>query len=152
MPMQVLKYNNTGVLQWTYSTPYDTSNCWLGTLATDLAGNSYVTRGSVSGMQKISTPGTLTWNNTGGGGSIGNSDEYWSIAFNCDQTKLIVGGTSGAFALPPLLEAAIFEINTANGNYTNTIEVAVGPTLSMFRSVGSLLELRGNLFRRTCFQ
>jgi gliding motility-associated-like protein len=131
MPMQVLKYNNTGVLQWTYSTPYDTSNCWLGTLATDLAGNSYVTRGSVSGMQKISTTGTLTWNNTGGGGSIGNSDEYWSIAFNCDQTKLIVGGTSGAFALPPLLEAAIFEINTANGNYTNTIEVAVGPTLSI---------------------
>ncbi|MFN5909993.1 MAG: gliding motility-associated C-terminal domain-containing protein [Bacteroidota bacterium] len=131
MPMQVLKYNNAGALQWTYSTPYDTSNCWLGTLATDLAGNSYVTRGSVSGMQKISSAGTLTWNNTGGGGSIGNSDEYWSIAFNCDQTKLIVGGTSGAFALPPLLEAAIFEINTSNGNYTNTIEVAVGPTLSI---------------------
>jgi hypothetical protein len=89
MPMQVLKYNNTGVLQWTYSTPYDTSNCWLGTLATDLAGNSYVTRGSVSGMQKISTTGTLTWNNTGGGGSIGNSDEY----FRSFCTSTVIGSS-----------------------------------------------------------
>lgn len=131
MPMQVLKYNSAGALQWTYSTPYDTSNCWLGTIATDLSGNSYVTRGSVSGMQKISTAGALTWNNNGGGGSIGNSDEYWSIAFNCDQTKLIVGGTSGAFALPPVLEASIFEINTTNGNYTNIVDVAVGPTITI---------------------
>ncbi len=131
MPMQLLKYNTTGVLQWTYNTPYDTSNCWLGTLATDLAGNSYVTRGSVSGIQKISTAGALIWNNNGGGGSIGNSDEYWTIAFNCDQTKLIVGGTSGAFGLPPVLKAAIFQINTGNGNIISTQDVAVGSTLGI---------------------
>lgn len=131
MPMQVLKYNSTGTLQWTYSTPYDTSNCWLGSFSTDLAGNSYVTRGSTSGMQKIATNGTLAWNNTGGGGSIGNSDEYWTIAFNCDQTGLIVGGTSGAFALPPVLEAAIFNINTSNGNNTSTTDVAIGPTTTI---------------------
>lgn len=127
MPMQLLKYSSAGALQWTYNTPYDTSNCWLGTFATDLAGNSYVTRGSVSGIQKIATNGALTWNNNGGGGSIGNSDEYWNIAFNCDQSGLIVGGTSGAFAIPPLLEASIFYINTSNGNYTNVVDVAVGP-------------------------
>lgn len=131
MPMQVLKYNSTGTLQWTYSTPYDTSNCWLGSFSTDLAGNSYVTRGSTSGMQKIATNGTLAWNNTGGGGSIGNSDEYWTIAFNCDQTGLIVGGTSGAFAFPVVLEAAIFNINTSNGNNTSTTNVAVGPTTTI---------------------
>ena len=116
------------VLQWTYNTPYDTSNCWLGTFATDNAGNSYVTRGSVSGMQKINTAGSLVWNNNGGGGSLGNSDEYWNIAFNCDQTKLIVGGTAGAFALPPLLEAAIFDIDVNNGNILATKKVAVGPS------------------------
>lgn len=131
MPMQVLKYNSTGTLQWTYSTPYDTSNCWLGSFSTDLAGNSYVTRGSTSGMQKIATNGTLSWNNTGGGGSLGNSDEYWTIAFNCDQTGLIVGGTSGAFALPPVLKAAIFNINTSNGNNTSTTNVAVGPSTTI---------------------
>jgi gliding motility-associated-like protein len=131
MPMQVLKYNSSGTLQWTYSTPYDTSNCWLGSFSTDLAGNSYVTRGSVSGMQKIATNGTLSWNNTGGGGSIGNSDEYWTIAFNCDQTGLIVGGTSGALAIPLVLKASIFNINTSNGNNTSTTNVAVGPSSSI---------------------
>ena len=131
MPMQVLKYSNAGNLLWTYNTPYDTSNCWLGTLATDLAGNSYVTRGSVSGIQKISSGGALVWNNNGGGGSIGNSDEYWSIAFNCDQSGLVIGGTSAAFALPPLLEASIFNMNTGNGNISNTVDVAVGPSFSI---------------------
>jgi len=115
MPLQLLKYNSTGALQWTYNTPYDTTS-WLGTFATDDLGNSYVTRGSVSGIQKVSTAGALVWNNNGGGGSLGNSDEYWNIAFNCDQTKLIVGGTTGAFGLPPVLKrVAIFDINTANG-------------------------------------
>ncbi|MFN5181675.1 MAG: gliding motility-associated C-terminal domain-containing protein [Bacteroidota bacterium] len=129
--MQIKKYNVAGVLQWTYNTPYDTSNCWLGTFATDNAGNSYVTRGSVSGMQKINSAGTLVWNNNGGGGSIGNSDEYWNIAFNCDQTKLIVGGTSGAFGLPPVLEAAIFEIDVNSGSILSTQKVAKGPTTSI---------------------
>ncbi len=130
MPMQLLKYNPTGTLQWTYSTPYDTSNAWLGTFATDNAGNSYVTRGSVSGMQKINTAGTMVWNSNGSG-SLGNSDEFWSIAFNCDQTKLVVGGTAGAFALPPVLEAAIFDINTNNGNILATKIVATGSTFSI---------------------
>ena len=129
--MQIKKYNPSGVLQWTYNTPYDTSNCWLGTFVTDNAGNSYVTRGSVSGMQKINSSGTLVWNNNGGGGSIGNSDEYWNIAFNCDQTKLIVGGTSGAFALPPVLEAAIFDIDVNNGSVLATKKVAKGPTTTI---------------------
>lgn len=61
---------------------------------------------------------------------MGNSDEYWSISFNCDQTKLVVGGTTGAFALPPVLEAAIFDINTTNGNILATKKVAIGSTFS----------------------
>jgi gliding motility-associated-like protein len=144
MPMQVLKYSNAGALLWTYSTPYDTSNCWLGTLATDLAGNSYVTRGSISGIQKISAAGALIWNNNGGGGSIGNSDEYWSIEFNCDQSGLVVGGTTGAFALPPVLEAAIFNINSANGNISNTSEVAIGPTFSIPPNLQEVRSIAGS--------
>ncbi|MFN8117870.1 MAG: gliding motility-associated C-terminal domain-containing protein [Bacteroidia bacterium] len=134
-PMQLLKYNSTGALQWTYNTPYDTSNCWLGTFATDNLGNSYVTRGSTSGIQKISTAGALIWNNNGGGGSIGNSDEYWNISFNCDQTKLIVGGTTGAFGLPPVLKGAIFDINTSNGAILATKTVAYGSTMSIPPSI-----------------
>ncbi|MCS7073824.1 MAG: hypothetical protein NZ108_05100, partial [Bacteroidia bacterium] len=57
MPMQLLKYNNSGVLQWTFNTPYDTSYGWLGTFATDNAGNSYVTNGSVAEIIKVNTNG-----------------------------------------------------------------------------------------------
>ncbi|MBC7861946.1 MAG: hypothetical protein IAF38_03175, partial [Bacteroidia bacterium] len=32
--MMVKKYNSAGAIQWTYVTPYDTSNVWLGTFAT----------------------------------------------------------------------------------------------------------------------
>ena len=50
--MQILKYNSAGTLQWTYNTPYDTSNVWLGTFAVDNLGNSYVTAGSTAQIQK----------------------------------------------------------------------------------------------------
>jgi gliding motility-associated-like protein len=120
-PMKVQKYNATGVLQWTYNTPWDTTNgSWLGTIATDLAGNSYVTNGSSAQMQKINTNGTMVWYQTG---PIFNVDEYWSIAFNCDQTKLIVGGTKGSGGS---LTGAIFDINTSNGNITNSVNVVQG--------------------------
>jgi gliding motility-associated-like protein len=142
MPLQLQKYNTTGVLQWTYNTPYDTSNCWLGGMATDNLGNSYVSRGSVSGIQKIDANGALVWSNNAGGGSIGSSDEYWSLSFNCDQSKLVVGGTSGAFALPPLLRATFFELNINNGNILSSQNVAVGnagafplPTIQEIRSI-----------------
>ncbi len=133
MPLQLIKYNSTGAIQWTYNTPYDTTS-WLGTFATDDLGNSYVTRGSVSGIQKVSPAGALIWNNNGGG-TIGNSDEYWNIAFNCDQTKLIVGGTTGAFALPPALKGAIFDINTATGAILATKVVAYGAVIGFPPSI-----------------
>ncbi|MFN8299090.1 MAG: gliding motility-associated C-terminal domain-containing protein [Chitinophagales bacterium] len=121
MPMQLLKYNTAGALQWTYSTPYDTSNVWLGTFATDAAGNSYVTAGSVAQIQKISTAGSLVWNNASPGGIFG-STEFWNITFNCDQTKLVIGGTGGT--LPPL--PFIYQVDMANGNVTNSLQVTGG--------------------------
>ncbi len=121
MPMQLLKYNTAGTLQWTYSTPYDTSNVWLGTFATDAAGNSYVTAGSVAQIQKISTGGTLVWNNASPGGIFG-STEFWNISFNCDQTKLVIGGTGGT--LPPL--PFIYQVDMSTGNVTNSLQVTGG--------------------------
>ncbi len=138
MPLKLIKYNATGTLQWTLSTPYD-STSWLGVMATDLAGNTYVTQGSAAKIAKVNTAGVLQYNVTGGG-----LDEYWSISFNCDQTKLIVGGTKGTFGFPtPSLEAAIFDINPANGSVTATQVVATGnatafpPTVQEVRAISS---------------
>jgi gliding motility-associated-like protein len=137
MPMRLQKYNSAGVLQWSYNTPYDTANYWLGTMATDQAGNSYITAGSVAAMQKINNAGTIVWNAPS---AVGGSNEYWNIAFNCDQTKLIVGGTtfSGSF-----LKGAIFDINTSTGAVLATKVVGYGsafgfpPNLQEVRSISS---------------
>lgn len=123
MPMQILKYSSTGALQWTYNTPYDTSNVWLGTMATDLLGNTYVTAGSTAQIQKINTAGTVVWNNPSPGG-IFSSAEFWTISFNCDQTKLVIGGTGGLLLD---LEAVIYDVNVNTGNITAQESVAVGP-------------------------
>ncbi len=119
-PMQLIKYNNAGTLQWTYSTPYDTTS-WLGTFATDAAGNSYVTQGSIAAIQKISTAGSMVWNN-GNPGGIFASTEFWSISFNCDQTKLVIGGTGNT--LPPL--PYIYQVDMSNGNVTSSVQITGG--------------------------
>jgi gliding motility-associated-like protein len=123
MPMQILKYNPTGTLQWTYNTPYDTSNVWLGTFAVDNAGNSYVTAGSVAQIQKVSTAGAMLVNNASPGGIL-SSAEFWTISFNCDQTSLIIGGTGGALLQ---LDAVIYNVNTSNLNITNQQFISNGP-------------------------
>ncbi len=115
MPLKLLKYNATGTLLWTYSTPWDTANDWLGTLATDLAGNSYVTDGSTAALQKINAAGSMVYSVSGGG-----LDEYWKIAFNCDQTKLIIGGTRLSLLPPANSYGIIFDINASTGGVNTT--------------------------------
>ena len=131
MPMQVLKYNAAGALQWTYNTPYDTSNVWLGTFAVDNLGNSYVTAGSTAAIQKISPAGALVWNNANPGGLFSN-DEFWSISFNCDQSMLVVGGTGGSGLN---LTASIYNIDIATGNVISSADVAQGSTFGFPPSV-----------------
>lgn len=131
MPMQLLKYNAAGTLQWTYNTPYDTSNVWLGTLAVDNLGNSYVTAGSTAAIQKISPAGALVWNNANPGGLFSN-DEFWSISFNCDQSMLVVGGTGGSGLN---LTASIYNIDIATGNVISSADVAQGSTFGFPPSV-----------------
>ena len=127
MPMQLIKYNAAGTIQWTHNTPYDTANFWLGTFATDLAGNSYVTAGSVCRLEKVNSAGTVLWQWTPGG--LTPADEYWNIAFNCDQTRLIIGGTKGVGLTQ--LNGAIFDVNTSNGNINSTKIVGFGNTFGI---------------------
>jgi len=122
-PMKLMKYNSAGVWQWTYATPYDTSNGgdWLGTFATDLLGNSYVTCGSTAALTKVNTNAGVVYSVTGG-----TNDEYWNIAFNCDQTKLIIGGTRLTFntMLQITGSGVIYDINTTNGSVNSMKTVA----------------------------
>ncbi len=119
-PLQLLKYSSAGALQWTYNTPYDTSS-WLGTFATDNIGNSYVTQGSIAAIQKVSTVGALIWDNPSPGGLFA-STEFWNIAFNCDQSQLVIGGTGGF--LPPL--PYVYNVDVATGNMTASLQVTGG--------------------------
>ena len=114
-PMELKKYDINGNLQWTYVTPWDTNNVWLGTLATDAAGNSYVTSGVEANMHKVDNAGNQVWTTTLSGGLQFNS-EWWSITFNCDETQLLVGGTWVDGILSFDFYAGIFEIDVATGN------------------------------------
>ncbi|MFN8394001.1 MAG: hypothetical protein U0176_04935 [Bacteroidia bacterium] len=116
MPMQLRKYNAAGAVQWTYNTTYDTTS-WLGTFVTDNAGNSYVTLGSTAAIRKVSPAGALLWSQGNITGML--LGEFWSIAFNCDQSRLIVGGTGGT--LPPL--PYIYGVNPATGALAGSIQV-----------------------------
>lgn len=116
MPLQLLKYNAAGALQWTYNTPYDTT-AWMGTFATDLSGNSYITNGTAAAIQKVDNAANVVWNNANPGGLF-SSTELWTIAFNCDQTKLIVGGTGGF--LPPV--PYIYDIDMNTGNVLSSVQ------------------------------
>lgn len=114
-PMELWKYNSSGVLQWQYVTPWDTNSVWLGTLATDASGNSYVTSGVTAEMHKVNSAGNFVWDAALSGGLQWNS-EWWSITFNCDETKLITGGTWVNGILTFDYYAGIFEIDVATGS------------------------------------
>jgi gliding motility-associated-like protein len=109
MPLTLLKYDSNGALQWTFNTPYDTTT-WLGTMATDITGNAYVANGTSPGIIKVSPAGVLVWNNPNPGGFFSNT-EFWKIKFNCDHSKMLVGGTGGVLLPLPF----IYEVNMNTG-------------------------------------
>ncbi len=118
MPVRILKYNAAGVLQWNYASAIDTANYWLGGMVTNqVTGESYITSGSIGKIWKVSTAGALVWTNTPPG-----SCEYWSLSFNCDGTKLAVGGSSGIFSI----RGYMFNINLGTGAQAGTRLVGYG--------------------------
>ena len=145
MPMKLQKYNSAGALQWTYNTPWDTASYWLGTLATDLQGNSYITAGSIADLKKINTTNNVVWSYSAPAHS---ANEFWDIAFNCDQTKLIVGGTKGNMTQ---LQGAIFKINSNNGNIIDTIDVGWGNMLGIPPSINEVRSITSSSNSRVYF-
>lgn len=90
-PMRLRKYDALGNLQWTYTTPWDSANYWIGTMTTDTVGNSYITTGTSARVRKIDADGNMVWESPLGQ-VFGPELEYWSLTFNCDQTQLMCGG------------------------------------------------------------
>ncbi len=127
LPMVLRKYTPAGTLIWQYNTPWDTINGdWLGTLATNDTGVSFITQGTGSEIERISTNGTMDWHQTYSPGGL--STEFWSITFNCDNSKLIVGGTGsvGLFGF----RAAIYDIDPVTGNVNGDVTVNTGSSSS----------------------
>lgn len=126
--VEILKYNPVGVLQWTHTTPYDTT-AWLGTMATDDAGNTYVTNGTDYEIQKINTAGGLLWNNPNPGGpGTALSTEFWNITFNCDQSRLLVGGSGGNLDI----HGRVYDIDMNSGNSNSSLQLtSAGPLFAI---------------------
>lgn len=122
-PMKLQKYNSAGALQWSYNTPWDTANYWIGTMITEpTSGDCFITASTDPTISRVSTSGSPSWTATGGA-----LDEYWKLAFNCDYTQLIVGGTRLALgAGGTLIEGYgyVFDVDMSNGSQINSAEIA----------------------------
>ena len=76
------KYNSLGALQWSYVT----YSVFLGDIAVDNPGNTYIIGGYCSGKrQKLNPAGVQVW-------SMGGLCEEWRLAFNYSKTVLAVCG------------------------------------------------------------
>lgn len=120
-PLRLRKYSPTGALQWTYNTPWDTANYWIGSMVADPAGNCYITAGTDPRIAKVNTGGALDWSANGG-----FFDEYWRMSFNCDYTQMVLGGTRLTLGptLLPIGYGHAFRINLANGSVLSSTNVA----------------------------
>lgn len=132
--IKLIKYNAAGAIQWTYTSPWDSANYWIGGfIAHPTSGETYMTSGSNGEIIKITTAGTVAWNNNPNGLT---SYEYWSLTFSCDLTQLIVGGSRLQFAFPsPILRGVMININLANGAQSGVTIVGYGSTMSIPPSI-----------------
>ena len=147
-PYRLEKYNSSGVLQWTYNTPW-TSADWFGALAVDRAGNSFITEGSAATISKVDTGGHLVWSNSPAQGAL--ALEYWAMDFNCDQSQIFVGGTRD-IPLSFSFYGTVFKINMTNGALTTYYNICHSaftgtPTMNEVRSMCSAPN--GNLYYLT---
>jgi gliding motility-associated-like protein len=138
-PLKLIKYNSAGALQWTYTSSWDTANFWIGGFITDPTGNSYITSGSNGEISKITAAGGLAWTNNPN--SV-TAYEYWSLAFNCDLTHLVVGGSRSTFGIPsPTIVGTVMEINLASGALSSTTVVGYGGMGSGFPPAPNMQEV-----------
>ena len=126
-PFVLEKYNSSGVYQWTFNSGVDSSTTWMGSLITDPAGNSIITGGTPPIITKVNTSGTQVWTNTGG-----SLDEYWNLAFNCDYTQLVVGGTRLTGFPAPNGSGRIYNINPNSGAVISNVLLGYALHYSVF--------------------
>lgn len=143
-PMQLLKYDPAGNLQWTYNTPYDTTGgSWLGGFAVNDIGESFVCNGSSAKILKVNTNGSVAWLNNNPSGA-GATSEFWTISFNCDQTKLVIGGTK-LLGLNP--SPWLYDVNMSNGNILASLQVSGTPSgFGVGHEVRALTECDNNKY------
>lgn len=138
-PMKLKKYNAAGALQWTYTSPWDSANFWIGTMITDNNGNSFCTGGSNGEIAKVNTSGSQVWYNNPNG-LFGPLFEYWHLTFNCDQTQLIIGGmrAPNPFSISNY-RGVVITINMGTGAVTGFTPVGyvAGLTIKEVRSLCS---------------
>ena len=136
-PNRLKKYNNAGTLQWTYNSPWDTANFWVGTMITDNNGVSYCTGGSNGEISKVSTAGAQVWYNNPNG-LFGPIFEYWHLAFDPSQTTLVIGGmrAQSPFSTSSY-RGVIISINMASGAVTSfaTVGWMAGFNIKEVRSI-----------------
>jgi gliding motility-associated-like protein len=113
----------------------------VGTLKTDLAGNSYITTGTSGTIRKINTSGTPEW--TGANNGPAPEIEFWSLYFNCDYTKLYCGGMRASNGINiGSYRGTVFELSLVNGAITGFKEVGYTtggfpPTIKEVRSIAT---------------
>jgi gliding motility-associated-like protein len=130
MPFTLRKYSPAGTLLWTFTSSWDSSGFWVGGMITHPNGDTYMCTGSNGEIRKINAAGSQVWYNNPNG--FLTSYEYWSLAFNCDLSRLVVGGSRAPFAFPlPTITGNIMEINLANGAILNNVLVGYGSTFNI---------------------
>ncbi len=119
-PYVLKKYNNSGTLIWSYTSPF---NGWYGDLAVHPNGESYISEGYSSSnafgsLAKVTVAGTQVWYTTW------NQLEFWGLAFNCTYTTLTTAGG--------VWQARTSTVNTGTGAVTGTVTfVNTGETRAM---------------------
>ncbi len=120
--LRLLKYDNTGNLLWNYNTGWDTSNSWMGGfIVNPQTGESYITGGTESVLRKISPTGNVVFSQASGTPLI-ETYEFWTLAFACDLSELMLGGTQLSFSFTgQSITGNIFKMDMNSGSViTNT--------------------------------
>ena len=123
MGYNLKKYNSAGALQWTHVSPWDTSNAWFGELLVMPAGDVFITSGSPAKIRRLTTAGATTFTNNG---PFFNVDEYWAMTLNCDNTKLLVGGSRIIGLTSP--QGHVFNLNLGSGAQLAGSPINIAPT------------------------
>jgi len=115
-PFYLKKFTPTGALTWTFTYPNYTD--WPGDVATDNAGNSYISYGAWIGINytKISPSGIVVFNNTFGNAAFPNL-EGWRTIQNCKTGALYGAGFGYSYSLYDFTN--IFSVDTATGDFSN---------------------------------